>query len=58
MAKGIVMLGATLGSIGGGYMPSLWGDTSALSFISLLFGTIGGIVGIWAGYKVSQYIDE
>ncbi len=56
--KTIIMIGATMGSIAGSYIPRLWGDTDGLSFISLLLGSIGGIIGIWIGYKIIQYIQD
>ncbi len=58
MNKFIIMLGATIGSIAGAYVPSLFGDTDLLSGWSILAGTIGGIVGIWLGYKIAQRIAE
>jgi Zn-dependent protease with chaperone function len=48
-----VWAGATVGSLIGGYAPLLWG-ASAFSFTSLMLGFVGGIAGIWAGYKMSQ----
>ena len=42
-----------LGSAIGGYIPVLWGD-SGLSVTSLIFGTIGGIFGVWAGYRLGH----
>jgi len=43
---------AVFGAIGN-YIPLLWGG-SALSFTSIILGTIGGILGIWAGFKLGQ----
>ena len=37
----------------GGYIPTLWG-ASAFGFASIIGNTIGGIFGIWAGYKLGQ----
>lgn len=51
--KYAVMLGMTLGSIVGGYLPVLLG-ASALSMISVFTGTIGSIIGIWIAYKLTQ----
>lgn len=50
--KFAVMLGMTIGSIVGGYLPTFFG-ISPFSFISLLGNTVGGIVGIYVGYKLT-----
>jgi phage tail tape-measure protein len=49
--KKLIMLGMVVGSIAGGYLPALVG-VDGLMF-SLLGSFIGGIIGIWIGYKVS-----
>ncbi|MFH1911700.1 MAG: hypothetical protein ABIJ57_15355 [Pseudomonadota bacterium] len=49
--KKLIMLGMAVGSIAGGYLPALfWLDEL---MISLLGSFIGGIIGIWIGYKFS-----
>jgi uncharacterized membrane protein YeaQ/YmgE (transglycosylase-associated protein family) len=45
------MMGVTVGSIIGGYVPVLWGG-SLLSFSSVIFGTIGAIVGLFVAYRL------
>jgi len=50
--KLLIGIGMFVGSTIGSYVPVLWGG-SMLSFISILFSLIGGIVGIWLGYQVS-----
>ncbi len=52
-AKTLIMIGMVVGSTLGGYAPSLWG-AGGLSLASVVFGGIGGLVGIWAGYKISR----
>ena len=52
--KYAVMLGMTAGSIIGGYAPVLFG-ISALSYFSLITGSVGSIIGIVIAYKLSQY---
>ena len=37
----------------GGYVPVLWG-ASSFSMSSFLFGVIGAIAGIWAGFRISE----
>lgn len=46
-----MFLGTTVGS----YVPVLWGG-SILSFTSIVFSVIGGILGILLGYQVSKYL--
>jgi hypothetical protein len=49
--KKLIMLGMFVGSIAGGYLPALFGFDGLI--ISLLGSSIGGIMGIWIGYKFS-----
>jgi uncharacterized membrane protein YeaQ/YmgE (transglycosylase-associated protein family) len=48
----MTMLGMVVGSVAGGYIPSLFGSVDLM--ISLLGSTIGGIVGIWIAFKLSK----
>jgi hypothetical protein len=48
-----VMIGLTVGSVVGGYAPVLFGG-SALSYTSVITGTIGSVIGIIFAYKLSQ----
>ncbi|CAN5143681.1 hypothetical protein BH09PAT2_BH09PAT2_08230 [soil metagenome] len=49
--KTIVMLAFTIGSTAGGYLPVLWGD-SLFSISSIICTAIGGIAGVYVGYKI------
>jgi len=53
--KLIIGIGMFVGSTIGGYVPVLWG-ASLFSFSAILFSTIGGILGIWIGYRISKYL--
>ena len=53
--KPFVTIGLLIGSTVGGFIPYLW-HASMFSFSSVLLSGLGGIVGIWAGYKLSQRI--
>ena len=53
MRPSVISLCAVVGSIIGGYLPAVLGDGSLL--LSLLFGAIGGVAGVWAGVKISDY---
>jgi len=55
-SKKFIWLGLFLGSIIGSYVPTIWG-TGIFSFTSILFGMLGGAVGIWLGFKIGQLID-
>jgi hypothetical protein len=51
--KQLIWIGAMVGGAIGNYLPLLWGGSS-LSFTSIILGLIGGIAGIWAGFKISS----
>ncbi|HZT17493.1 MAG TPA: hypothetical protein VFA19_16270 [Gaiellaceae bacterium] len=51
--RSVIGLCATVGTIAGGYVPVLWGD-SAFSVTSLLFAALGGAAGVWAGARISN----
>lgn len=53
MDKRLIYLGLFLGSIGGGFVPSLWG-AGMFSISSIIFSALGGIAGIWVAYKIMQ----
>ncbi|MFZ2187641.1 MAG: hypothetical protein WAV46_03410 [Candidatus Moraniibacteriota bacterium] len=44
-----LLIGSTLG----GLVPLAWGE-SALSFSSIIFTALGGLLGIWLGFKMSR----
>ena len=50
--KKLIMLGMVVGSIVGGYLPALFGLDGLM--VSLLGSFIGGIIGVWIGYKFSM----
>lgn len=50
----MIYIGLTIGSTLGGMIPMLWGD-SAFSIASVLLSGVGGILGIIAGYKLTNY---
>ncbi len=51
--KPLITIGVLVGSTLGGLIPYLW-HASFLSFSSIIFSGLGGIAGIWAGWKLSQ----
>jgi hypothetical protein len=53
MNKQIIMIGMVIGSIAGGYIPVLWG-AGFFSVTSVLFGGLGGILGIWVAWRITK----
>lgn len=49
----LVFVGVLVGSVLGGYLPSLWGS-DVFSMWSLLFSGVGAMLGIWMGYKMGD----
>jgi hypothetical protein len=54
-SKKLIWIGMFIGSTIGGMLPALWGD-DLFSMWGLLFSLIGGIAGIWGGYRVAKYL--
>ena len=50
--KSLIWIFMTIGSVIGSYIPVLWGS-GFLSFSSVILSAVGGIAGIWLGYKLS-----
>jgi hypothetical protein len=51
--KKLIWWGMFVGSTLGGFVPSLW-HASMLSLWGFVFSAIGGIVGIWVGWRISH----
>jgi hypothetical protein len=49
----LIWIGAIVGSTLGGLLPALW-HASLFSMSGLLFSTLGGLAGIWAGWKLGR----
>ena len=49
----LVWIGLFIGSSVGGFLPSLW-DSSLISMAGIFGSAIGGIIGIWAGWKLGE----
>lgn len=52
-SKQLIWVGLFVGSTVGSFLPALWGG-DLLSFSSIIFSGIGGIVGIYLGFKMGQ----
>lgn len=48
-----IWIGMFLGSTIGGFIPELWG-ASFLSLSSVLLTAVGGFIGLWIGYQMTQ----
>jgi hypothetical protein len=53
MTKKFVWIGLFVGSTAGNMLPLLWGG-DVISISGVLLSVVGGIAGIWAGYRWSQ----
>lgn len=53
--KTLIWIGAAVGGYIGGYIPTLFGG-DIFSFWSIVWSTIGGLAGIWGGFKLSKMI--
>jgi lipoprotein signal peptidase len=51
--KKIIWFFMIIGGAVGNYLPLIWGGSS-FSFASIILGMIGGIVGIFIGFKLGQ----
>jgi hypothetical protein len=50
--KSTLYLGGGIGSVAGGYLPTLWG-AGAFSGTSILLSTVGGLLGIWLAFRLT-----
>jgi hypothetical protein len=53
MTKKFVWIGLIVGSTAGNLLPLLWGG-DAISVSGVVFSVVGGILGIWVGYRWAQ----
>jgi uncharacterized membrane protein YeaQ/YmgE (transglycosylase-associated protein family) len=51
--KKIIFAGMIVGSFLGGWVPSLWG-AGGFTMSAMVGSAVGGLAGIWIGWKVSQ----
>jgi hypothetical protein len=56
-SKAIYYAAVSVGSIIGAYIPILWG-ADMLSFSSVLFSAIGGIIALVIVYKISSEMES
>jgi len=53
--KTLVWIGLGVGSTVGSIIPMFWGADGLISMSSVFLSAVGGVVGIWAGWKASNY---
>ena len=53
VSKKIIWIGMIVGSAIGNMLPLLWGG-DAISMTGVLLSGVGGILGIWAGYRLGR----
>ena len=53
--KTLIWIGLGVGSTVGSIIPELWGSSAFLSMSSIFLSGVGGILGIWAGWKMADY---
>ena len=50
----LIWFGLAVGSAIGGYIPTLWGDTSIFSMASVIGSALGGFLGIYLGFRMGE----
>jgi hypothetical protein len=55
MNRSLIWIGLFIGSTVGGLLPQLWG-ASIFSLLAIILSFLGGLAGIWIGYKIGQSI--
>lgn len=51
--KTAIIIGAIIGSLLGGYLPTLFGADS-ISFWSLIGSAVGGLIGIYVSFRLTS----
>jgi hypothetical protein len=49
--KSLIWIGMIIGTTVGSFVPALWGE-GGFTMSSIFFSTVGGVVGIWVGYRL------
>ena len=54
MDPSVIRMCSFIGLFVGGYVPVLAWGASDFSLQSLVFGALGGVAGVWLGYRLSN----
>jgi uncharacterized membrane protein YeaQ/YmgE (transglycosylase-associated protein family) len=52
--KALIWIGITIGGLLGGWLGAVMDHGNSLGALSILLGTVGSLIGIWAGYKLGK----
>ncbi len=52
-SKKVIMIFMVIGGIAGGYVPLLWGSSS-FSFATVICNSLGALLGIWIGFRLTH----
>jgi hypothetical protein len=58
MEKLIIYIGLAVGAMVGAYVPVVLLDVSTFSWVSLVCGVLGGVIGIWLGWKLTSWVGD
>jgi hypothetical protein len=56
MERRVIWLCVLAGSILGGLVPQAWG-ASSFGLAAFVGGTVGAVAGVWAGIRISAFVD-
>jgi len=54
MGRSVIGLCAGFGGFVGSYVPVVLFGASSFGLASLLFGAVGGVLGVWAGVRIAE----
>jgi hypothetical protein len=55
--KLMIWIGITVGGLLGGWLGAVLDHGNSLGAFSIVLGTVGSLVGLWAGYKVGKNLS-
>jgi hypothetical protein len=56
MNKALLWGSITVFGFIGSYIPTLWGDSSMFSPVSIIGGLLGSFFGIWVALRINDYV--
>jgi len=54
MNKTVILFFAIAFELAGSFLPMLFGNNDLFSLWSILGGLVGGLFGVWVGFKISK----